>query len=264
MIRRFLIATLLLLAATSAQAGFYTDIWYRKSQPGFGYNLVQTDNFIFVTFFIYGPDSGKPTWYIAQLQQQGDGSFAGELSETRGTFWAVPWVPGNLTETVVGTARFTPSGDNAYEGTFSYTVPGVGTSTNPIERQTLLSQDLKGDYAGGAGGQYSGCTDPNNNGAYRDYYDLTVTQLTASDATLQFDYVNGLSCTLSGALVQNGLLYRMPNATYACQGGGGAPFQTSAQMFQIKWTAQGIEGQFFAPQTPGGCQEFGYFSAVIL
>jgi hypothetical protein len=262
MIRRFLIATLLLLAATSAQAGFYTDIWYRKSQPGFGYNLVQTDNFIFVTFFIYGADSGKPTWYIAQLQRQNDGSFAGELSETRGTFWAVPWA--GYTETVVGTATFTPSSDNAYEGTFAYTVPGVGTSTNPIERQSLLPQDLNGTYAGGAGGQYSGCTNPANDGPYADYYNLTVTQLTSSDATLQFDYLSGYSCTLSGALVQNGLLYRMPSATYTCQGGGSTPFETTAQMFQIKWTAQGIEGQFFAPQTPGDCREFGYFSAVIL
>lgn len=260
MIRRFIIATLLLLAATSAHAGFYTDIWYRLGQPGFGYNFVQTDDYIFVTFFIYGPD-GKPTWYIAALQRQNDGTFSGELSETRGTFWAVPWA--GYTETVVGTATFAPA-ENFYQGTFSYNVPGVGSSSNPVERQTLLSQDLTGVYAGGMGGQYTGCTSSANNGEYRDYYDLTVTQLTSSDATFQFDFIGGLSCTLSGSLVQNGLLYRMPNATYSCSGGGITPFDTSAVMSQIKWTSQGIEGQFLAPTTPGGCQEFGYFSAAIL
>jgi len=263
MIRRFIIAILLLLAATTAQAGRYTDIWYRLGQPGFGYNLVQTDNYIFVTFFIYGPD-GKPTWYIATLQRQNDGTFSGELSETRGTFWANPWA--GYTETVVGSATFAPAA-NFYQGTFSYTVPGVGTSTVQVERQTLLSQDLTGVYAGGMGGEYTGCTNQADNYKYSDFYDLTVTQLTSSDATFQFDFITGngtLSCTLSGALVQNGLLYRIPNATYSCSGGNGTPFDTTAQMTQIKWTSQGIEGQFLAPTTPGGCQEFGYFSAAIL
>jgi hypothetical protein len=260
MIRRFIIATLLLLAATTAQAGLYTDIWYRLGQPGFGYNLVQTDDYIFVTFFIYGPDGGKPTWYIAALQRQNDGTFTGELSETRGTFWAVPWAG---TRDRRRTATFAPNTDNYYEGTFSYSVPGVGSSTIPVTRQTLLSQDLTGDYAGGMGGQYGSCDNSADDGAYRDYYDLTVTQLTLSDATFQFDFTRGRDPELRcRAIVQNGLLYRIPNATYSARAVM-APRSTAAQMTQIKWTAQGSRARPRADHA-GRCQEFGYFSAAFV
>jgi hypothetical protein len=85
-----------------------------------------------------------------------------------------------------------------------------------------------------------------------------VTQ-TASTLTLVFNYESlSATCTMSGALVQNGLLYSVPNASYACVPG----FTTTASMSNIKQTAQGIEGQFSAPGTLGGCKEETHFSAV--
>ena len=257
MMRKFLIAALLLFASMRADAGYYTDVWYRASTLGFGYNVFQTENLIFVTFFVYGAD-GKPTWYVATLEYNGTDAFTGDVYATTGTYFAQPWNPANYGETVAGTATFTPS--SPYQATFSFTITGKGSSTVSIERQTLLAQDFRGVHAGGQGGEYSGCTDPNNNGPYRDYFDLTVTQSSALQITLKFDYISGLSCTISGTMIQNGLLYRIPTATYTCTNG----LDTTATMSEIKWTSQGMEGLLSSNNVGGGCSEFAYFSAVFL
>ena len=54
---------------------------------------------------------------------------------------------------------------------------------------------------------------------------------------------SGETCTLTGTSVQNGLLYSIPFATYVCTDG----LNTTASVFNVKQTAQGIEGQIFAP-----------------
>jgi hypothetical protein len=61
-----------------------------------------------------------------------------------------------------------------------------------------------------------------------------------------------------GAYIQDGQLYRVPNAAYTC----GASFASTVQLTQVKQTAQGIEGQWVAP-IGAGCVETGYFSAVL-
>ena len=263
MIRRFLIALMLLAASVQAEAGFYTDIWYKTAEPGWGVNLVQTDNFIFATFFIYGPD-GKPTWYVANLDYDSvSGSYKGDVYATRGTFFGIDWVAANFIETTAGTASFKPSAVNAYQAKLSYTITGVGSATNDIVRQTLTAPALGGSYAGGQIGTYGACT---ASGGYRDYYDLEVTHFTDNTAKFVFDYRHadgtiGYSCTLSGPLIQNGQLYRIPSATYVCT--GEIEVDTTASMSQIKQTSQGIEGRFFAPDIGGGCSETASFSAAI-
>jgi hypothetical protein len=90
-----------------------------------------------------------------------------------------------------------------------------------------------------------------------DTFPLTVTQ-TPTELTLVFAYDGlGTTCTLTGPLVQNGLLYSVPAATYVCTDG----LNTTATIFNVKQTAQGIEGQFSAP-VPGNCREDTRFSAV--
>ena len=262
MIRRILLAVLLLASAFRAEAGFYTDIWYKVVESGWGANLVQTDDFIFVTFFIYGPD-GKPTWYSAELRRDGPTRYAGDVYATTGTFFGVPWKAANKTEAIVGTASFTPSTANAYEGTLAYNVTGVGSASNLVERQTLTPPVLGGFYAGGQAGSYQGCTDPAGNYVYRDHYDLTVTHdVTKGTVTLQFDSLGGYTCTLSGKLVQNGQLYRVPTATYKCT--GGYELDTTATLSEIKQTSQGIEGRLFAPNAgAAGCSETASFSGAL-
>ena len=251
----FLLALSSLLASLGAAATDYSDIWWNPSENGWGVNLAQSDTFIFATFFIYGSNN-QPTWYVANLSDDGHGNYTGGFFSTTGTYFGtVPYNPAQFTVTQVGTATFTPTA--ADTGVFSYTVGMVSVVKN-IQRQTLTPILLGGAYSGGQAGAYSGsqCTFGN----YKDYFDLQVTQLASGSASFVFSFVSGLSCTLSGTLQQSGTLYSIPNANYSCSTG----LNTSASMSQIKATSLGIEGQFHAPSVGSGCAEDAQFSAVLM
>jgi hypothetical protein len=138
-------------------------------------------------------------------------------------------------------------------------VVGVPAVTKAIQRQTLTTASFSGNYYGGETIAYTACNSSANNSSFTDSFPLTVTQ-SATSLTLAFAYEGlGATCTMSGALTQNGLLYSVPAATYTCTDG----LSTTASMFNIKQTGQGIEGQFTAPGTNGdNCQETTRFSAV--
>jgi hypothetical protein len=257
MLKRFL-CCIALAASSHAYAIDYTDIWYNPAESGWGVNMVQSDTFIFATFFIYG-QNGSPTWYTGQLTYDGSSKYTGGLYATAGTYFAMPWVPGNVSSSQVGTATFTPSAANAFEGTLTYSVTGMGTVTKAIQRQSLTPITIGGLYTGGESGVYSSCSSSSQNGPYIDRYDLTVTQQTSNGVSLSFNYVSGLVCTFTGSLQQFGQLYSVPNATYVCSDG----LSTAASLSEIKATGQGVEGKFSVPNVGGGCRLNGQFSAVL-
>lgn len=256
MLKRLFLAMLLFAAAGRAAAVDFTDIWYLASENGWGVNVVQSDNFLFITFFIYGAD-GKPTWFTAQVNKDASGNFNGTLYATTGTYYTSPWAATNLTVTPVGTASFQPTGPSTAK--LIYIVNGIGTVTKVIQRQTLTPITVGGAYSGAQTGTYSGCTPSSTNGSYRDFFDLQVTQLTSGSASFVFSFEQGLSCTLAGNLVQTGQLYSIPSATYKCSNG----FNNFAAVTQIKATAQGVEGILAAPDVGQGCREDAQFSGVL-
>lgn len=252
-----MLVVLLAVRAAAAAAVDYTDIWYAPAEPGWGVNLVQSDGFLFTTFFVFA-QGGAPTWYTGQLNWDGTSKFSGGLYASTGTWFAtVPWVAGNTS--AAGTVSFEPAASAAHQGTLVYTVNGAGTVTKAIQRQTLTSIPLGGIYAGGQSGTYSGCSSSGNNGDYIDRYDLEVTHRTGGNATFRFKYTNGLVCTLSGSIQQHGRLYRIPSATYTCSDG----LDTSAVVYEISATGQGVEGRFDAASIGGGCREEARFAAVL-
>ena len=256
MIRRLLLALLLLGSSLRAEAGFYTDIWYNVLQSGQGYNLVQTDGFIFITFFIYAED-GTPTWVIATLNfDEGTSSYTGDLIATTGTFFGAPWV--GATEVTVGTATFTPSASNAYEGTLAYTYTGRGSANVAITRQSLTAVAIAGRYEGSTRGRYSECANEDDDGRYETAARITVTQQPNQSATLVFAFESGLRCTLAGTLIQNGQLYRMAGAAYTCNDG----LSTTADVTELRRTAHALEGRFVAASVFGGCMESARFAAL--
>jgi hypothetical protein len=263
MIARVLLFALSLLAATPAAAKVdWTDLWYDPAEPGWGVNLVQSDTFMYATFFIYGAN-GAPTWYTAHMTWRDSTlSFFGNLYATTGTGFAYPWAPGNHTATVVGSAYFSPTqGSEAvsYKGTLGYVLFGTGvTVVKPIERQPLTRIDLTGVFAGSEYGEDYGCTAPSSNGTYTEPFDLTVTQPSADRIMLSFQYQGGLSCTLSGSLEQHGGLHRVYPARYSCSNG----LDTVAMVYDLKAGSLGIEGRFYAASVGGGCSEAGKFASV--
>lgn len=261
--RRLILAVLLMAGAFGARATDYTDIWYNPLEQspaggGWGANVVQSDAFLFVTFFIYGPDN-KPTWYVAGLTRDASGNFNGPLYATTGTYFAAPWNPADAAGGAqVGTASFQPT--SAYTANLSYAFTGGPTVARAIQRQALTSIALGGSYSGTQSGSYSpsNCT---STPSYSDRFGLGVTQLTGSTLTFSFNYTDSqMSCTLSGAYEQLGQLYRIPAASYQCSTG----LSTTATVSEIKATAFGIEASFSAPDVGGGCREDATFSAVFL
>lgn len=83
-----LLATACILApAALAKTTDYSDLWWISTESGWGIQLVQQNNTIFATMFVYGPD-GQPAWYSATLFYRGTNTFtwSGTLYKTTG-----PW-----------------------------------------------------------------------------------------------------------------------------------------------------------------------------
>ena len=261
MFKKLALCLFLMTAAFRVGAVDYTDIYYIPAESGWGVNVVQSgDNYMFVTFFIYGPDN-KPTWYTAQLTLDSSGNYNGTLYATTGTFYAMPWRAVDQVTTPVGTASFQPT--SAYTATLVYTVTTpaalAATVTKLIQRQSLTPIAIGGTYVGGQSGAYSG-SGCSSSGPYSDTFDLTVSRSPDGTWNFAFNYT-GLqeTCTFAGTLTQFGQLYTIPTTSYKCPDG----LNTTASMNEIKATSLGIEGRFSAPSVGGGCREDATFSAVL-
>jgi hypothetical protein len=262
MLKRIILAVLLLAAAFSAKAIEYTDVYYDSNEPGWGAFLVQSDTTQFLAFFIYGQD-GKPTWYTAQLADDGTGKYTGTLYAITGTYFYNPWTGYNINP--AGTASFQPI--DVYHATLIYTVNGVGTVTKPVQRQTLTPYKLSGNYSGSAAGSVSGCSDATENDpTFRGRFALIVSQVADTSATLTFSFVdtthNGVVCTLSGPLTHLGRLYQMANATASCTGPDTNTGPQPATVDSLHPTGQGIEGKWTG-SVGSGCKAIFHFSAVL-
>jgi hypothetical protein len=258
-----LLFALLLGATFEAGANNYTDIWYEASQPGYGFNFVQSDQFIFATFFVYGP-GGQPAWLVAGLNWNGVGSYTGNLFTATGTYFGAPWNPANYAPAQVGTATFTPSPSNNWQGTLNYIVqsgPAAGANaTVAIERQTLTAIPTAGIYAGAQAGFYTDCETFANNGSTVDHYELAVIQTSSTNVTYQFRYQSGITCTLAGVYAPHGQYYELLNAGYSCTDG----VNTTANIRQIKVSDLGIEGIIEAPTLADNCRLTAKFGGPLL
>jgi len=262
MLRR--LAAIILAATFGAPAGAasFADLWYNPAESGWGVQVVQSNTFLFLTFFIYGAD-GKPTWYTAQATLDATGNYNGALYATTGTYYASAWNPAQLTVTTVGTASFQPS--DAYHATLVYALTGGPPVTKTIERQTLTPFVLGGTYSGSTSGSVTGCTNPaDNKSTVWSRFNLTIAQVGDQSATLTFSFVdntyNGIVCTLSGPLTHFGSLYRIGGAQYSCTAQGITPGMTSANLERFHATQQGVEGVWTAGA--GGCTQTIHFIAV--
>ncbi len=247
----------LFLQALPAHAEDYTDIWWAAggTESGWGVNLIQSQDFIFATFFVYGPAPAKtPIWYAGNLSRVGD-RFTGGLYQTTGTGIGAPWNPADHPDAVqVGNATFTPTSSTT--GTLTYNV-GATPVTKDIARQTLTSIALGGSYVGSAVVVSSGCA-----GAGSQIFDVDpVVSQTATELALVLTF-GSESCTLQGTYAQEGTLFRIPTASYVCTDGGTTTVDTTATVYELKATSIGLEGRWNAPNV-GGCVEDATFSAVF-
>jgi hypothetical protein len=173
-------------AVTSSLAVDYTDIWYAAGEDGWGVNLVQSDTFIYATFFIFGSDT-KPYWLTAVLVWDGSSKYTGKVYSYLGSYYAGPWNAADHVESEVGTASFTPDSNSSYMGALTYTVPGVGTVNKSLQRLTLTTIPIAGTYVGGQSGAYTGCASAGDNLLYSDTYTVQISQASGI-SNLSFTY----------------------------------------------------------------------------
>lgn len=249
-------AVVLACSVTPALATDWTDLFWNPAESGWGVNFVQSGNFIFATFFLYG-DTLQPTWYTGQMTVDSMGIWIGPLYRTGGSYFGGPWVPGQRTTAQVGLVTFVPNPLKT-GGTLTYNVGAVNV-TKQITRQTLQTIAIGGDYFGGLVSVYSGCATATNNGTLRLYSEFKATQTAAGQLQLDFTIQNNVTCKIAGTYVQDGSWFRIPNAAYTCSDG----LATNATVSDVKGTNQGLEGQWVARGMGDGCTEAAYFSAVL-
>jgi len=179
-----------------------TDLWFNPNEQGWGANIVQQNEILFVTIYVYSA-TGAPTWFVgpATSYAGSDGAglhFEGRLYQTTGPYFGGPFNPASVTNREVGTVSFVSPMQE--QGRLTYVVDGV-TVAKDVKRQTFRSNNLSGVYLGGWVGTYSGCSSSNG---YNEAIDtITVSQNANNAFTLQTT-----NCTYNGTYVQDGRLGR--------------------------------------------------------
>jgi hypothetical protein len=247
------------LPASAASNGVdFTDLWYNPAESGWGLNLIQQNNVIFATLFVYGADN-TPRWFVASNLQGGGTAFTGQLFQTTGAAFSSPWNPAVSTTTPVGT--MTLSFNTATTGTLTYTVNGVSV-TKQVQRQTWTAENLSGTYLGGLTATGTNCHNGATNGAVLIFDVLTVTHnVTSFSARVNFFNSAGTSsvCTFGGTYGQDGRMGNV-NGTFSCTFGTAAGNQGTFSMTQLAATQNGFSGAFTGSDQ--FCNYSGFFGGV--
>lgn len=206
-----------LAIATPVGATNYQDLWWNPSESGWGIQIVQQADTLFLTWFIYNA-SGQPTWVVSdgvtRIATSPNVVYRGRVVAATGTFFGAPaWAA--ITPRVVG-ADVTLTFTDARSGTISYVIDGT-TVTKSITRQTLVPINIAGTYQGGIFRSGTGCSNTNNNGTrLGDPTTFSVAHTVGTDA-LVINELGGTLCRFSGTLTQFGSSYEA-TGSYTCQG----------------------------------------------
>ena len=200
------ILTVLLVLALPARATSYTtdatDLWWNSNESGWGLNVIQQSEVLFLTFFVYA-SNGAPTWYVAPDTSYSGTSgvalvFSGPLYQTNGPWFGTSFNPATVGVRQVGTATFTMLTINT--ASLTYSADGTGVSKS-LTRQTWRTENLVGSYLGATVGTYSGCA---SNGYSEDAGAFVVSQNGSSISISSASSQTGVTCSYSGTYTQTG------------------------------------------------------------
>lgn len=168
-----LIAACVVTAAPAATTTTdFSDLWFNPNEEGWGVNLAQQKDILFITFFVYAAN-GQPTWFVGPATAYGGSnggilSFTGPLYSTTGPYFgAGTFDEAGVANRQVGFVSF--ASGQISTGAITYTVDGVSV-TKTIERQTWRNENINGVYTGAIAGDYTGCS-----AAVNGYYEAPVT-----------------------------------------------------------------------------------------
>ncbi len=247
----FVLQSRLLLAAipTSDQS----DLWWSAGEDGWGLQMVERNNRIFATMYVYD-SSGNPVWYTSLMDIQGNLSWTGDLYASTGSwFGAVPYVASSFHSQKVGTMTWTAN--DLVSGSLVYSVNGVPVSKS-IARFSLAIEDFGGTYLGAAHLTNTGCTDPMKNGTAEAFATFIVTQ-SGSSFQLSFNPQTGSACTLTGTLTQAGR-FGSVNGQYTCADGTLGTFVANGAAVGVNT----FSTAFTTKDSVTGCGATGYLSGI--
>ena len=209
-----------------------SDLWWNPNESGWGMQLVQNNNFVFATLFIYGAN-GAPTWLSAEMNNVGGFTWSGPLYATTGPWFAAPsFDPGLVGVQQVGTMTFQVT--DIADGVVTYTVNGT-TITKNVTRETLVNEDLSGVYDE-VRTQTQTCVPPFVSGTGPSLRALSISQ---SGTTVVGQSSDPLAtCYETGTYSQNGKLGAI-SGTFSCTDGEVGTFQ----LFEIEVTETGMVGR---------------------
>jgi hypothetical protein len=226
-------------AHASATLTNFSDLWWNPAESGWGLNIAQQADLMYVTFYVFNSAS-QPTWYSAVLLHQGnqaDGStiFAGPVYRSTGPSHIGPWDPAAVNTQAVGQAQFRAT--STTEATISYQVSDGATSystTRAVERYSLREDNIGGSYLGGTSDITSNCINPVNDGLVTDEVGaFTVAHIGSHVA------ISGPRCTYTGTRTQTGQTSRI-EGRYNCTDGAAG----TVQFFDVKAEPGGLMGRY--------------------
>jgi hypothetical protein len=199
----------------------YTDLYWVPTESGWGLQVVQVADVIFVTMYVYDANR-NPIWYTATGVYQGNFVWVGDLYQTAGPWFGAPaFDPASVTRAKVGT--LTLNFTSVKFAALAYSVNGVVVNKQ-IQRQTLKNDTYGGTYVG----QFKNvltCTDPAQNGTVITPATLIVSHSGGSQFTMVAT-ASGSTCTYSGTYAQSGRFGEVNNGTYTCTDGAAGTFNS--------------------------------------
>ena len=246
--------------ADAAVTTSFSDAWWNPDESGWGANISQQADVLFVSLFVYGPNT-QPIWYSIQLTYSGQSAngdllFVGDAYVTTGPWFGGAFDPSQVGIRRVGGAIFTAT--SVTSGTLAYTVDGVSVLKSLV-RQTLKAESLAGTYLGGITAVRSSCTNPAFDGTVLTGVSVTVAH---SGSNFQMDTVDaktGNRCTYNGTYNQDGQMGRVLGS-YTCTSGELGSFS----FFEVQSSISGFMGRFIAPTFLGtdSCNVAGRLAAA--
>ena len=250
-------------APASTLTPHYTDLWYLPAESGWGVNIIQQYDTMFVTLFVYGSDN-QPHWYVGPAVRTvgvSQTQFTGALYTTVGSPAGQPWSTSAYSFSQVGNISFnfaTPT-----TGTLTYSI-GNTTVTKSIQRQTWAGNVLTGTYIGGLTATGSSCRNGVNNGPILIFGQLTVNHSVFSTPTFRVDFTastGASTCIFTGSgYGQEGRLGSVNAGTFTCQIPNSNGLTGTFTLSQLEPTMNGFSARFTGLDQ--NCNYSGYFGGV--
>src|SRR5215472_13041720 len=258
------IALLVAILAAPAVAGAASysvdrsDLWWVATESGWGIQLVQRNEHMFATLFVYSSTTA-PTWYSATLVATGPSTWSGDLVATTGPgFATTPFDPSTVTRTVVGSMSFEATSDQT--GTLSYTVNGAPVNKT-ITRQFVSDEDYSGGYAGLIHRVAQGCPDPGDLGVTDNRIDFEIAQSPGTLSIQSQQQGPFPVCQSSGAFTTSGQFASSQQVISSCTDGSSAG--NVMQLLRINVTPSGVTMDFTAPSTNAGSKGCNFTGSIF-